>query len=546
MNNAGPITSQEPGAQNVSKTAADPGDPVGSEPGALAAAIVEPDTGDAVTAPPRSEQELVRLDKVAAMREAGVEPYPYRFERTHQAGVLQEKYKELEAGTETQDVVRVAGRVISKRDSGKLTFIDIADGSDAKIQLFCDLKGLGEEAHKRAVDWVDIGDFIGAEGVVRRTRRGELSVWPRSWTMLSKALRPLPEKWHGLTDVETRYRQRYVDLIANTEVKDNFVKRSRAIAAIRRHLDGLGFLEVETPVLQAIPGGATARPFNTHHNALDLDLHLRISLELYLKRLIVGGFEGVYEIGRVFRNEGISTRHNPEFTMLELYQAYADYQDIMNLTERLICGAAQEVCGGLKIPCKDHPEGVLDLTPPWPRRSMEEQTRLFLRECGRDYDAMSDQDLIAYLKTNGEPIPKEPTRGALMAAVFDHHDEALAGPMFITDFPVENSPLAKRHRDQAGKTERFELFVLGRELANAFSELNDPIDQRARFEAQVRLRELGDEEAQRIDEDFLCALEHGMPPTGGLGIGIDRLIMILTDSQSIRDVILFPLLRPRA
>ncbi len=498
-----------------------------------------------VTTISRSEQEQIREAKLAAMREAGVEPYPYRFSRTHLAGELQARYQDLAAGTETEDRVRVAGRVMSKRDSGKLTFIDLVDDSDAKIQLFCDLKGLGEEEHRRITEWVDLGDFVGAEGIVRRTKRGELSVWPQSWTMLSKALRPLPEKWHGLTDVETRYRQRYLDLVANPEVKQTFVKRSRAIAEIRRFLDAAGFLEVETPVLQSIPGGAAARPFHTHHNALDLHLHLRISLELYLKRLIVGGFERVYEIGRNFRNEGISTRHNPEFTMLELYQAYADYTDIMDLAERLVCHVAQAVIGTLQIPCSLKEGGILDLTPPWPRRTMEDQVRLFLKARGRDWDAMTDADLVAYLQGSGAAVPKEPTRGALLAAVFDAHDEELVDPIFITDFPVENSPLAKKHRSVAGRVERFEAFLLGRELANAFSELNDPLDQRERFAAQLRARELGDDEAHPLDEDFLAALEQGMPPTGGMGIGIDRLVMALTDSASIRDVILFPLLKPR-
>ncbi|MBM3268844.1 MAG: lysine--tRNA ligase [Candidatus Sericytochromatia bacterium] len=498
-----------------------------------------------VTTISRSEQEQIRQAKLAAMREAGVDPYPYRFARTHMAAELQARYADLAAGTETEDQVSVAGRVVSKRDSGKLTFIDVVDGSEAKIQLFCDLKGLGEEGHRRIAEWVDLGDFIGAEGIVRRTRRGELSIWPRSWTMLSKALRPLPEKWHGLTDVETRYRQRYLDLLANPEVKDTFVKRSRVVAEIRRFLDAAGFLEVETPVLQSIPGGATARPFHTHHNALDLHLHLRISLELYLKRLIVGGFERVYEIGRNFRNEGISTRHNPEFTMLELYQAYADYGDIMDLTERLLCHVAQTVCGSLQIKCGAKEDQVLDLTPPWPRRTMAEQVRSFLADRNLDWDRMSDAEAIAYLQAAGTAIPKEPTRGALLAAVFDTHDSELTGPVFITDFPVENSPLAKKHRSAAGYVERFELFVLGRELANAFSELNDPLDQRERFMAQLRARELGDEEAHPLDEDFLAALEQGMPPTGGLGIGIDRLVMLLADAPSIRDVILFPLLRPR-
>lgn len=493
----------------------------------------------------RSSEEQSRFEKLDVIRSAGIDPYPYRFERTAMAEALHVRYAELAAGTETQDIVRVAGRVMSKRDTGKLTFIDLVDGSNSRIQLFCDLKGLGDSQHERLTKWVDVGDFLGVEGSIRRTRRGELSIWVRTWELLSKALRPLPEKWHGLTDIETRYRQRYLDLLANPTVKAKFITRIKILAAIRAFLDNLDFLEVETPVLHAIPGGAAALPFNTHHNALDIPLHLRISLELHLKRLIVAGFDRVYEMSRVFRNEGISTRHNPEFTMLEVYQAFADYHDIMELTEELIQHIAIVVCGSLELPCQQLSSGRIDLSPPWPRRTMEEQTRLFLRDDGYDYDTMTDADLLAYLAQVGGTIPTEVSRGTLMAAVFDAHDERLQGPIFITEFPVETSPLAKRHRTMPGYTERFELFILGKEIANAFSELNDPIDQRRRFESQRHARELGDHEAHRIDEDFLCALEHGMPPTGGLGLGVDRLVMLMTDSPSIRDVILFPLLRPR-
>ncbi|MBI6546764.1 MAG: lysine--tRNA ligase, partial [Cyanobacteria bacterium NC_groundwater_1444_Ag_S-0.65um_54_12] len=473
-------------------------------------------------------------------------PYPSLFERTHTAAELHALFHDLPAGEGTDDMIAVAGRVFSKRDSGKLTFLDLVDGSAAKIQLFCELRSLGEEAFARLKEWLDIGDFIGACGTVRRTKRGELSICPHKWVMLAKALRPLPEKWHGLSDVETRYRQRYLDLIANPHVKETFVKRSRAIAAMRSFLNSEGFLEVETPMLHAIPGGAAARPFKTHHNALDLDLHLRISPELYLKRLIVGGFERIYEINRSFRNEGISTRHNPEFTMLEVYQAYADYQLMMDFTERLISHVVQTVCGLVVVPCSQIASGELDLTPPWPRRTMAEQVARFLAERGLDYHQMSEVELVAHIREAGGAVPVEITPGTILAAIFDLYDFTLIGPIFITDFPVEISPLAKRHHMDPGKTERFELFVLGRELANAFSELNDPVDQRARFEAQLRVRELGDEEAHQLDEDFLCALEHGMPPTGGLGIGIDRLVMLLNNAESIRDVLFFPLLRPRS
>ena len=511
-----------------------------------------------MTTPERPEQERVRLQKLEEMRAEGIDPYPPRFGvaregwpqhsgRTHTAGQLHGLYAELPEGQDTGFTVCVAGRVMSKRESGKLAFFDLEDGSGARLQLFCDLKGLGEQRFHELLAWVDLGDFISAEGTVRRTKRGELSIWPRTWTMLSKAIRPMPEKWHGLTDVETRYRQRYLDLLANPEVKDIFIKRSRTIAAIRGFLEAEGFLEVETPMLQAIASGASARPFNTHHNALDLDLHLRIAPELYLKRLVVGGFERVFEINRNFRNEGISTRHNPEFTMLEFYQAYADYHQLMDLTERLLRHTALAVSGSLQVPSTQH-EVVLDFAKPFLRVPMEEMTARFLAERGLDYAAMSDAELAEYVvRTAGQgALPKgDLTRGALIAAIFDLHDEAIIQPTFITEFPIENSPLAKRIPGRPGFTERFELFILGREVANAFSELNDPLDQRGRFEAQARLRAAGDDEAQPIDEDFITALEHGLPPTGGEGIGIDRLVMTLTDSPSIRDVILFPLLRPR-
>ncbi|MBM3259007.1 MAG: lysine--tRNA ligase [Candidatus Sericytochromatia bacterium] len=494
----------------------------------------------------RSEQERVRLDKLASMQDAGIQAYPPEFRPTATTAGLHDRYANLPAGEDTTDIVRLAGRIVSRRTSGKLCFMDLVDGTHGRIQIFADLGGLGEEAFRRLTEWVDLGDILGVEGHVRRTRRGELSVQPSSWTMLAKALRPLPEKWHGLTDVEVRYRARHLDLITNPEVREAFIKRSRAVSAIRRVLDAEGFLEVETPMLHAIPGGAAARPFLTHHQALDLELHLRISPELYLKRLVVGGLERVYEINRSFRNEGISTRHNPEFTMIEVYQAYADYSDMMTLTERLVAAAATEACGGTRIPCQQHPTGFLDLTPPWPRRTMQAQVDLFLREMGHDPDALDLDARLRILVAQGGTVPREVTPGSVLAALFDCFDSRLLDPVFITDFPVEVSPLAKRHRDDPSLTERFEVFILGRELANAFSELNDPLDQRGRFEAQAAAKASGDEEAHAVDEDYLGALEQGMPPTGGLGIGIDRLAMLLCDAASIRDVILFPLLRPRA
>ncbi len=485
-----------------------------------------------------SEQEQVRRQKLEAIRAKGIEPYPAKWDRTHVAGDLQEKYAHLTNGEETTDVVRVAGRIMGRRESGKLNFVDLQDGT-GKIQLFLSQGTIGEEAFEN-LSLLDLGDFIGVEGTIRRTKRGELSVAVTSWTLLSKSLRPMPDKWHGLTDVEARYRQRYLDLMVNDEVRDTFKKRTAIIKAVRRFLDDRGFMEVDTPMLHAIPGGAAARPFNTHHNALDMELHLRISPELYLKRLIVGGFEKVYELNRSFRNEGISTRHNPEFSMIEVYEAYADYQDVMRLTEELVSSVAQQVLGTMVIPYGDQ---TIDLTPPWSRMTMEQAIE---KQLGRK---VVDLDVPALVKLAEElhvPLPKEHTRGRLINEIFDVLVcDTLIQPTFIIDMPIEISPLAKRHRDNEVLTERFEAFIVGRELANAFSELNDPLDQRGRFEDQLREREMGNDEAHRIDEDFLTALEHGMPPTGGLGIGIDRLVMLLTNSASIRDVLLFPHNKPR-
>ncbi len=485
-----------------------------------------------------TEHERVRRQKLAELREKGIEPYPYRFERSHSNEELQDAYRALTDGEETQDVVQVAGRIMARRDTGKLQFIDLLDGT-GKIQLFISKATVGEQIFE-TLSLLDIGDFIGAEGTIRRTKKGELSVAVTGYELLSKSLRPLPDKWHGLEDVETRYRQRYLDLIVNPESRDVFRKRSQILREIRHFLEDRGFLEVETPMLHAIPGGAAARPFVTHHNTLDMELHMRISPELYLKRLLVGGFEKVFEMNRSFRNEGISTRHNPEFTMIEVYQAYADYQDIMALTEDLVSHVAKVVCGSTVIPYGDR---MVDLTAPWPRLTMEEA---ITRQIGEDVGALDVNGLITLAEKRNVPLPKELTRGRIVNEIFEALvcDE-LMDPVFIIDMPVEISPLAKRHRLHPQLTERFEAFIVGRELANAFSELNDPLDQRDRFEAQLLEREMGNDEAHRIDEDYLTAMEHGMPPAGGLGIGIDRLVMLLTNQPSIRDVLLFPQLRRR-
>ncbi|MEB3220758.1 MAG: lysine--tRNA ligase [Candidatus Sericytochromatia bacterium] len=485
------------------------------------------------------EQARVRRQKLQALKDAGLEAYPTRYDRTATAAELQTRYAGLEAGTDLADVARVAGRLMGRRGQGKLVFADLVDES-GKIQLTFSLDALGEETMGR-LDLLDLGDLIGVEGTIRRTKRGELSVAATGWTFLAKCLNPLPEKWHGLSDVELRYRQRYLDLIVNPETRDVFRKRSLVIRTIRRMLEEKGFIEVETPMLQAIPGGAAARPFNTHHNALDVPLHLRISPELYLKRLVVGGFEKVFDLNKNFRNEGISTRHNPEFTMMELYQAYADYRDIMDLTEELVCGAVEAACGSLTIPYQGT---TLDFTRPWRRATMAELIAEKLSVDVSTLDVAGLKELAGRVNAKAPPLP---THGHYVNEIFEATcEDALIQPTFVIDHPVEISPLAKRKPEAPHLTERFEVFVAGRELGNAFSELNDPVDQRGRFEAQAAERAAGNDEAHHIDEDYLNALELGLPPTGGLGIGIDRLVMLVADTASIRDVILFPHMRPRA
>ncbi|MFN5193607.1 MAG: lysine--tRNA ligase [Cyanobacteriota bacterium] len=493
-----------------------------------------------------SELRDTRLEKAAKLELLGQEPYALGFSPSHGTAELQAAHADLEPGAERDVTVAVAGRVMTRRVMGKLAFFTLADET-GPIQLYIEKATLAAaqpgnpEAFAQITSLVDAGDWIGVSGSLRRTDKGELSVKLTDWRMLSKALQPLPDKWHGLADVEKRYRQRYLDLIVSPHTRETFRRRARMVSAMRRWLDARGFLEIETPVLNSEAGGADARPFTTHHNALDLPLYLRIATELHLKRLVVGGFERVYELGRIFRNEGVSTRHNPEFTSVEIYQAYTDYLGMMALTEQLIAAVAEEVCGTTRI---TYQGAAIDLTPPWRRATMHELVR---EACGLDFEAFgSREQAAAAMATAGLEVPEAAdSLGRLLNEAFEQVVEpTLQQPTFVMDYPVEISPLARRHRSRPGLVERFELFMVGRETANAFSELIDPQEQRRRLEAQQQRRQAGDLEAQGVDEDFLMALEVGMPPTGGLGIGIDRLAMLLTDSPSIRDVIAFPLLRP--
>lgn len=480
-----------------------------------------------------SEVIKVRREKLNAMLEAGNNPYEIvSFDKTHSAKDVKADYAELEG-----KVIRLAGRMISRRIMGKASFANLLDQSGS-LQLYVCRNDIGDECYADFKKF-DIGDIIGVEGVPFTTKTGEISLHVSKITMLSKSLLPLPEKFHGLRDTDMRYRQRYVDLIANPEVRETFVARSKIIKAIRSFLDGEGFLEVETPILNTIAGGATARPFVTHHNTLDIDMFMRIAPELYLKRLIVGGFEKVYEMGRLFRNEGMSPRHNPEFTTVELYQAYTDYNGMMDITERLFNYIAREVFGKGTITYQGT-EIVID--KPWKKITMAE---LVKEHTGIDFMTEELSDCIKRAEALGVGFPKDVTWGKALYEVFDQLiEEKLIQPTFVLDYPVEVSPLAKRKASDKRLTERFEFFITGREMGNAFSELNDPIDQKERFMAQVKERENGDDEAQMMDEDFVTALEYGMPPTGGLGIGIDRLVMLFTDQFNIRDVLLFPTMKP--
>ncbi|HHU89452.1 MAG TPA: lysine--tRNA ligase [Clostridiaceae bacterium] len=482
-----------------------------------------------------SEILQVRRNKLYELQKEGKDPFHIvKYDVTHRTNQILSDFE----GYENKNV-SLAGRLMSKRGMGKSSFCDLQD-RDGRIQLYVRINDIGQEEYENFKK-LDIGDIIGVTGKVFKTRMGEISIHVDSYTLLSKSLRPLPEKFHGLKDPDARYRQRYLDLIVNPDVKATFIQRSKIIAAIRRFLDNRDFLEVDTPILNTIPGGATARPFITHHNTLDIDMYLRIAPELYLKRLIVGGLERVYELGRMFRNEGMSIKHNPEFSMMEVYQAYTDYHGMMELAESLISTVAREVLGTMKI---EYQGQDIDLTPPWTRITM---TEAVLKYAGVDFDEIkTDEEAINAAKAKGMDIEGNPARGEVLSMMFEEFAEPnLIQPTFVIDYPVEVSPLTKRKPDKPELTERFELFITGREFGNAYSELNDPIDQKERFLEQVKKREAGDEEANMMDEDFLLALEHGLPPTGGLGIGIDRLVMLLTDSFSIKDVLLFPTMKPK-
>jgi lysyl-tRNA synthetase, class II len=484
----------------------------------------------------RSESDLLaeRRGKLDRLRDAGVDPFPHSFKGRVPIAEVRDVHGGLAAGEETDSSYRVAGRLAARRGHGKSAFLDLVDGS-GRIQLHSRADVVGEDSHRELLS-LDLGDLIGVDGVAFATRQGELSLRVEGWTLLAKSLRPPPDKFHGLEDTETRYRRRELDLIANPEVRELFIARARAVAETRRRLEEWGFVEVETPVLQPLYGGALARPFTTHHNALDQDLYLRIATELYLKRLIVGGMERVYELGKDFRNEGISPKHNPEFTMVEWYEAYADYTDAAERTEKLVAGVAEAVLGTTKVRRGDH---EVELAPPWRRVTLRDAIR---SETGIDIAEHPSREALA--EAMGEEAPADAGWGKLVDELLSKRVEpSLIQPTFVLDYPVELSPFAKAHRSAAGLVERWEAFAGGVEIANAFTELNDPEEQRRRFDAQREEAARGDEETQPMDEDFLQALEQGMPPTAGVGLGIDRLVMILTGARNLREVVLFPAMR---
>ena len=498
------------------------------------------DTIEHAEQPIEDDPIAVRRAKREQLIAAGQNPYGHAFAFTHHIADLNAAYGELEDGASTEDAVAISGRVMAKRDQGKLAFLELRDAT-GDIQLFCRVNALGEDRFAALKD-LDVGDWIGVSGTMMRTRRGQLSVAVESFELLSKSLRPLPEKFHGLADKETRYRQRYVDLVMNPEVRETFEKRFKIIAAIRRYMEEQGFYEVETPILHPILGGANARPFVTHHNTLDKEFYLRIATELHLKRLLVGGFEKVFEIGRQFRNEGMDPYHNPEFTTMEAYQAFSDLEGMMDLTQGYIQAAAMAACGTLQI---TYQGTEIDLGGTWRRASMIELVR---EATGEDVGfQMSRDELAAIARRFGAHIEDAWGKGKIICEIFEATvEETLVQPTFVTDHPLEVSPLAKKKADDPNLTERFELFICGHEYANAFGELNDPVDQAERFRAQVEAKDMGDDEAMGYDDDYVRALEYGMPPAGGVGVGIDRLVMLLTDAPSIRDVLLFPHMRDEA
>lgn len=480
----------------------------------------------------------IRREKLEEFRAKGMDPFPYSFPKTHTAAEILDKYGNLKEGEESAEDVSIAGRLVLKRGHGKAAFAHLQDET-GKIQIYGKIDILGEEKYE-LYQKLDLGDIVGVRGKVFRTKTGEITVRISHFVLLCKSLHPLPEKWHGLQDKEIRYRERYLDLIVNPEVKEVFVKRSKIVSLVRKFLEEKGFLEVETPLLHVLQGGAAAKPFETFHDALDMPLFMRIAPELYLKRLLVGGFEKVFEMGRVFRNEGMSYKHNPEYTILEVYQAYADYNQIMKLAEELMVAVAKEVLGTLEIEYKGD---KINLSPPWKKITLLDA----LKEEGIDLANKDEEGLRRVAKEKGIEGAEEIGMGKIINVLYDKFVEPnLRQPTFIIDHPLETSPLAKKHRSKPGQVERFELIIAGMELANAFSELNDPLDQRERFKKQAELKAAGDQEAESMDEDFLRALEYGMPPAGGLGIGIDRLVMILTNQPSIRDVLLFPHMKPIA
>ena len=488
---------------------------------------------------PESQLLKVRRDKLERLRAAGIDPYPHTYDRTHTTKQATDLFESEEAGDDHRTAtVSIAGRIVAFRNLGKITFIDLLD-ERGRIQTLFRQDALSE-SYQILQDGVDIGDWLGVQGPLFRTKRGEITLEVTHWVLLSKSLRPLPEKWHGLTDVEARFRQRYLDLIANPAAREIAIMRSRMVSALRRFMDERGFMEVETPVLVPVAAGAMARPFTTHHNSLDRDLYLRIATELYLKKLIVGGLEKVYEIGRIFRNEGLDFYHNPEFTMMESYEALADYNDVMEMVEQAVSSIALEVLGTTKVELEGE---QIDLTPPWPRLSLREEV---VKGSGIDFLECSDlESLRTEMKTAGYDTGQQVSWGGLLdKLISDTVEPKLTQPCFLVDYPVEMSPLAKRNRHDPRLVERFEGFIAGMEICNAFTELNDPIDQRERFEQQEALhKQFEDDETDRLDEDFLVAVEHGMPPTGGLGMGIDRLVMLLSGHRNIKEVVLFPQLR---